>query len=80
MRECTVIIRARDTNRTSGNTLDTLSVDQIRVLSSDPADCNDLNASINPAANEGPPGAPTCSDLVDNNCDGRVDGGDANCR
>jgi len=76
----TVIIRARDTNRTSGNTLDTLSVDQIRVLSSDPADCNDLNTSINPAANEGPPGAPTCFDLVDNNCDGRVDGGDANCR
>ncbi len=76
----TITIRAQDTNRTSGTPLDTLFVDQIRIVTSDPADCNDLAASINPAANEGPAGAPTCSDLIDNNCDGRVDSNDANCR
>jgi len=75
-----ITIRAQDTNRTSGTALDTLYVDQIRIITSDPADCNDRAALINPAANEGPAGAPTCSDLIDNNCDGRVDSNDANCR
>jgi len=74
-----VPIRVRDTNRTTGTVLDTVFVDQIRIITSDPADCDDRAASINPAANEGPPGAPTCSDLKDNNCDGRLDGIDANC-
>jgi hypothetical protein len=73
-------IRAQDTNRSSGTALDTLFVDQIRIITSDPADCDDRAAAINPAVNEGPPGAATCSDLVDNNCDGRVDVNDANCR
>jgi putative metal-binding protein/thrombospondin type 3 repeat protein len=76
----TITVRAQDTNRASGSALDTLFVDQIRIVTSDPADCNDRAASISPAANEGPPGAPTCSDLIDNNCDGRVDSSDANCR
>jgi hypothetical protein len=75
----TVTIRVRDTNRTTGTALDTVFVDQIRIITSDPADCDDRSASINPAANEGPAGAPTCSDLKDNNCDGRIDGIDANC-
>jgi hypothetical protein len=76
----TVTVRAQDTNRTSGNVLDTLFVDQIRIITSDPADCDDRAASVNPAANEGPPGSGTCSDLIDNNCDGRLDANDANCR
>jgi Thrombospondin type 3 repeat/Putative metal-binding motif len=76
----TITIRTQDTNRTSGNKLDTLFVDQIRITTSDPADCNDLAASVNPAVNEGPPGSPVCSDSVDNNCDGRLDANDANCR
>jgi hypothetical protein len=76
----TITIRAQDTNRVSGGNLDTLFVDFIRVLTSDPADCNDLAAAVSPAANEGPAGAPTCSDSLDNNCDGRLDGNDANCR
>lgn len=76
----TVTIRAQDTKRTSGTGLDTLFVDQIRILTSDPADCNDGSAAINPSVDEGPPGAATCSDMVDNNCDGRVDADDANCR
>jgi hypothetical protein len=76
----TVTIRAQDTNRTTGTPLDTLFVDQIRIITSDPADCNDRSAAVNPAANEGPPGAATCSDLIDNNCDGRLDANDANCR
>ncbi len=76
----TITVRAQDTNRATGNLLDTLFVDQIRIVVSDPADCNDRNASINPAANEGPAGAATCSDLIDNNCDFRVDSADANCR
>jgi hypothetical protein len=57
-----------------------LFVDQIRIITSDPADCDNRAAAINPAVNEGPPGAATCSDLVDNNCDGRIDVNDANCR
>jgi len=76
----TITIRVRDTNRSTGTVLDTLFVDQIRIITSDPADCNDRAASINPSINEGPPGAATCSDLVDNNCDGRVDALDANCQ
>jgi hypothetical protein len=76
----TITIRAQDTNRTTGGNLDTLFVDFIQVLTSDPADCNDLAALVNPATNEGPIGAPTCSDTIDNNCDGRLDGNDANCR
>jgi len=73
-------IRAQDTNRVSGGTQDTLFVDFIGVITSDPADCNDRAAAVSPAANEGPVGAPTCSDTIDNNCDGRLDGNDANCR
>jgi hypothetical protein len=75
-----IVIRARDTNRTSGTSRDTLSVDRIHVVTSDPADCNDLSAGVSPAANEGPTGAGTCSDGIDNNCDARIDGNDANCR
>jgi hypothetical protein len=76
----TLILRAQDTNRTSGNNLDTLFVDRLHIVTSDPADCDDRAAAINPAANEGPPGAPTCSDARDNNCDGLTDAADANCR
>ncbi len=76
----TITIRAIDTNRTSGTNLDTLSVDRIHIVSSDPIDCNDLNVAIKPSANEGPQGAPTCSDTVDNNCDARIDANDENCK
>jgi hypothetical protein len=40
-----------------------------------PADCDDLDASVNPDAGE------TCDDGVDNDCDGKVDCADRkNCR
>ncbi|MFQ5877089.1 MAG: putative metal-binding motif-containing protein, partial [Acidobacteriota bacterium] len=75
----TIVIRASDTNRTSGRRLDILFVDRIHVVTSDPADCDDLDPAVHPAVNEGPPGAATCSDGIDNNCDGRIDAADANC-
>jgi hypothetical protein len=43
-------------------------------------DCNDNNAAVNPAATEGPYGDPTCSDTLDNDCDGLVDAADEGCR
>lgn len=43
------------------------------------ADCDDARAAVNPGATEGPPGDSTCSDLVDNNCNGRVDAADTGC-
>ncbi len=42
-------------------------------------DCDDGNPSVNPGAPEGPYGDPTCSDSLDNNCDGRPDAQDAEC-
>ncbi|HEV8375607.1 MAG TPA: hypothetical protein VGR38_05155 [Candidatus Polarisedimenticolia bacterium] len=76
----TLTVRARDTNRSSGIKLDTLFVDRIHVVTSNPADCRDLNGAINPAVQEGPPGTPVCSDAADNNCDGRIDLADPNCK
>ncbi|MGH9796533.1 MAG: putative metal-binding motif-containing protein, partial [Candidatus Polarisedimenticolia bacterium] len=76
----TLILRAQDTNRTTGSSQNTLFVDRIHIVTSDPADCDDRLASVNPAADEGPAGAATCSDTRDNNCDGRTDAADANCR
>jgi hypothetical protein len=76
----TITIRAIDTNRASGSSLDSLSVDRIHIVSSDPIDCNDLSATTKPSANEGPQGAATCSDTLDNNCDTRIDANDENCK
>jgi heparanase 1 len=42
-------------------------------------DCHDGDPAVNPGATEGPYGDPTCSDALDNNCDGRADGDDAEC-
>jgi predicted outer membrane repeat protein len=75
-----IVIRALDTNRASGNTLDTLYVDRIHIVGSDPADCNDLSSAINPAVFEGPLGAGVCSDAVDNNCDTKIDANDEDCK
>jgi hypothetical protein len=74
-----ITVRAMDLNRIRGKKLVTLFVDQIRIVTSDPADCDDLAPSVNASVNEGPPGAPTCSDGIDNNCDARLDAADANC-
>jgi len=44
-------------------------------------DCDDSNPDVNPAAVEGPEGDPTCTDEMDNDCDGRVDASDVvGCR
>jgi len=42
-------------------------------------DCDDYNADVNPGAEEGPFGDPTCSDYDDNDCDGAHDGADSGC-
>jgi hypothetical protein len=36
-------------------------------------DCLDSNPDVNPAGTEGPPGDPTCTDTLDNDCDGDTD-------
>jgi hypothetical protein len=36
-------------------------------------DCDDSDPDVNPAAGEGPFGDPTCSDGVDNDCNGKAD-------
>jgi hypothetical protein len=42
-------------------------------------DCADSNPDVNPGVREGPDGDPTCSDALDNNCDGNVDLADLGC-
>ena len=42
-------------------------------------DCDDGNAEVNPGATEGPAGDPTCSDTLDNDCDGDADSADRQC-
>ena len=43
-------------------------------------DCDDGNAAVNPGATEGPVGDATCSDGLDNNCNGLTDAEDPNCQ
>lgn len=42
-------------------------------------DCDDTKLDVNPGATEGPEGNPTCSDFLDNDCDGLIDGEDPEC-
>ena len=42
-------------------------------------DCDDSDPHVNPGATEGPAGDPTCSDGLDNDCDGAVDDADSAC-
>jgi hypothetical protein len=42
-------------------------------------DCDDTNADVNPGVTEGWAGDPTCSDGLDNDCDGNVDLDDPGC-
>ena len=42
-------------------------------------DCDDSEADVNPGVTEGPPGDPTCSDGLDNDCDGTADDEDPDC-
>jgi hypothetical protein len=42
-------------------------------------DCNDGEAKVNPGETEGPPGSPSCSDNLDNDCDGNPDLQDSDC-
>ena len=43
-------------------------------------DCDDAEAAVNPGATEGPVGDATCSDGIDNDCDGLIDADEgANC-
>ena len=43
------------------------------------ADCDDYDPAANPGAREGPDGDPTCSDGIDNDCDGLSDEEDGGC-
>ena len=43
-------------------------------------DCDDSDPDANPGAMEGPVGDPTCSDTVDNDCDGLTDIDDNGCQ
>ena len=42
-------------------------------------DCDDTDPAVNPGAIEGPEGDPTCSDGLDNDCDGNPDTLDTGC-
>jgi len=42
-------------------------------------DCDDNDLMINPGETEGPIGDATCSDFLDNDCDGDIDAGDPGC-
>jgi len=42
-------------------------------------DCDDSDAGVHPGASEGPPGDATCTDGVDNDCDGQSDGAETGC-
>jgi hypothetical protein len=42
-------------------------------------DCDDTNLDVNPGAIEGPLGDAVCSDTLDNDCDGLIDGSDPGC-
>lgn len=42
-------------------------------------DCDDNNPAVHPGAVEGPYGSPTCSDGLDNNCNGLTDAQDPAC-
>ncbi len=42
-------------------------------------DCDDNNAAVHPGAVEGPYGSLTCSDGLDNDCNGLIDAADAQC-
>ncbi|MEW6439563.1 MAG: putative metal-binding motif-containing protein [bacterium] len=42
-------------------------------------DCDDGELAVNPGALEGPFGDPTCSDGLDNDCDGTADAADLSC-
>lgn len=42
-------------------------------------DCDDTNAQVNPGLPEGPFGDPSCSDALDNDCDGKPDIEDSAC-
>lgn len=42
-------------------------------------DCDDTNPLVSPGATEGPMGDPTCTDTLDNDCDGDIDFADSVC-
>jgi len=44
-----------------------------------PVDCDDFEPLASPAASEGPAGDPTCTDTLDNDCDGSADMLDPDC-
>ncbi len=54
-------------------------MDHLSIRTDYPADCNDLSAQARPGGTEGPAGNPTCSDGLDNNCDGLLDAADPGC-
>ena len=42
-------------------------------------DCDDTDSGVNPGATEGPYGDPTCSDGLDNDCNGLIDAEEQEC-
>jgi len=45
----------------------------------DPGDCGPTNGNVNPSVREGPRGDATCTDGLDNDCDGSDDNADDGC-
>ena len=45
-----------------------------------PGDCCDSSCKVEAGSAEGPAPDPTCSDALDNDCDGDIDGADTNCQ
>jgi hypothetical protein len=63
----------------SGADLTDVDGDGHDAVSAGGDDCDDNNAAINPDIVEGPFGDATCSDGIDNDCDGTMDANEAGC-
>lgn len=77
---CTACDTCNEGTNACDITLDTDADGYISDACSGGDDCNDSAAAINPGALEGPSTQGTCTDTVDNDCDGTIDAADTGCR